>query len=53
MEHHVLPHLGAILGGLAGWGVDHLLGTHFIVGIGLVLGKALTLYYVWLRYGTH
>jgi len=44
---------GALMGALAGWGLDHLLGTHFIVGIGLVVGKALTLYYVWLRYGTH
>jgi F0F1-type ATP synthase assembly protein I len=44
---------GALMGALAGWGLDHLFGTHFIVGIGLVVGKALTLYYVWLRYGTH
>ncbi|NAZ82546.1 hypothetical protein GTR02_12015 [Kineococcus sp. R8] len=44
---------GALLGALAGWGVDHLLGTHFVVGIGLVVGKAMTLYYLWLRYGTH
>lgn len=44
---------GAFMGAMAGWGVDHLLGTRFVVGIGLVVGKALTLYYVWLRYGTH
>jgi F0F1-type ATP synthase assembly protein I len=44
---------GAFMGAMAGWGVDHLLGTRFVVGIGLVVGKASTLYYVWLRYGTH
>ncbi|MFB9375422.1 hypothetical protein ACFFKU_05565 [Kineococcus gynurae] len=45
--------VGAGLGALAGWGVDRLIGTGFVVGIGLVVGKALTLYYLWLRYGTH
>jgi len=44
---------GALMGALAGFGLDRLFDTHFIVGIGLVVGKALTLYYVWLRYGTH
>jgi F0F1-type ATP synthase assembly protein I len=44
---------GALMGAAAGWGLDQLFGTHFIVGIGLVVGKALTLYYMWLRYGTH
>ena len=44
---------GALMGALAGHGLDRLFDTHFIVGIGLVVGKALTLYYVWLRYGTH
>ncbi|WP_104431283.1 AtpZ/AtpI family protein [Kineococcus xinjiangensis] len=44
---------GMLLGGGAGWGLDRWLGTSFLVGIGLILGIALTLYYVWLRYGTH
>jgi F0F1-type ATP synthase assembly protein I len=44
---------GALMGAFAGYGLDRLFDTHFIVGIGLVVGKALTLYYVWLRYGTH
>ena len=43
----------ALIGGGAGYGLDRLLGTHFIVGIGLVVSMALTLYYLWLRYGTH
>ena len=44
---------GALMGAAAGYGLDRLFDTHFIVGIGLVVGKALTLYYVWFRYGTH
>ncbi|GAA4660902.1 AtpZ/AtpI family protein [Kineococcus glutinatus] len=44
---------GVLLGGAVGWGVDRLLGTDFVVAIGLLAGIALTLYYVWLRYGTH
>ena len=44
---------GVLLGGGVGWGLDRWLGTGYLVGIGLLLGIALTLYYVWLRYGTH
>ena len=44
---------GVLLGGGVGWGLDRLLGTDFLVGVCLVLSTALTLYYVWLRYGTH
>ena len=43
---------GVLLGGGAGWGLDRWLGTDYLVGVGLLLGIALTLYYVWLRYGT-
>ena len=42
-----------LLGGGAGYGLDKLLGTDFIVGIGMVVVTALTMYYLWLRYGTH
>ena len=44
---------GVLLGGGVGWGLDRWLGTSYLVGVGLILGIALTLYYVWLRYGTH
>ena len=43
---------GVLLGGGVGWGLDRWLGTDFLVGVGLMLGITLTLYYVWLRYGT-
>lgn len=40
-----------VFGGL-GWGADHLLGTAFLVVVGLLAGMALSLYLVWFRYGT-
>lgn len=40
-----------IYGGL-GWGLDHWLGTTWIVGAGIVGGMALSLYLIWFRYGT-
>ena len=32
---------------------DHLLGTSWLVGAGIVGGMALSLYLIWFRYGTH
>lgn len=40
----------AVYGGI-GYLVDQWLGTRFGVGIGILLGMALSLYVVWLRYG--
>lgn len=38
-------------GGL-GWALDHWLGTAFLLPVGAIVGMALSLYVVWLRYGT-
>lgn len=43
---------GPVVFGGAGWGLDHWLGTGFLTVIGLLVGMALSLYVVWLRYGT-
>ena len=40
-----------MLGGL-GWGLDHVLGTSWLVAVGIVAGMALSLYLIWFRYGT-
>lgn len=41
----------ALFGGL-GWLLDRWLGTGFIVLLGLLAGMAMSLYVIWLRYGT-
>lgn len=41
----------ALFGGL-GWLLDRWLGTGFIVLLGLLGGMGLSLYVIWLRYGT-
>jgi F0F1-type ATP synthase assembly protein I len=41
-----------IYGGLGAL-ADHLLGTSWLVGAGIVGGMALSLYLIWFRYGTH
>ena len=41
----------AVFGGL-GWLLDRWLGTGFIVLLGLLAGMAMSLYIIWLRYGT-
>lgn len=41
----------ALFGGL-GYLLDHLLGTGFLVLVGVLGGMAASLYLVWLRYGT-
>ncbi len=38
-------------GGL-GWLGDHALGTGFLLPVGIFVGIALSVYTVWLRYGT-
>jgi len=43
---------GPVLFGGAGWGLDRWLGTGFFVVIGLLAGMGLSLYVIWLRYGT-
>lgn len=43
---------GPVLFGGIGWIVDRWLGTSYLVAVGAVLGMALSLYTIWLRYGT-
>lgn len=44
--------LAGVLGfGGIGYLLDRLIGTNFIVAIGIVGGMALAIYYVWFRYG--
>ena len=43
---------GPLLFGGIGWLLDRALGTTFLVAVGAVLGMALSLYTIWLRYGT-
>lgn len=43
---------GPLIYGGIGWGLDHWLGTTWIVGAGIVGGMALSLYLIWFRYGT-
>ena len=54
MAATVLAHLitGPILYGAIGWLLDRWLGTSFLVIVGVVGGMALSLYVIWLRYGT-
>lgn len=43
---------GPVLFGAAGLGLDHWLGTSWLVAVGILGGMALSLYLVWFRYGT-
>lgn len=43
---------GPLLYGGLGWLLDQWLGTGFFVGLGIVGGMALSLYVVYVRYGT-
>lgn len=43
---------GPAVFGAIGWGLDQLLGTGFVLVIGILAGMALSLYVIWLRYGT-
>lgn len=43
---------GPVLYGGIGFGLDRWLGTSWLVLAGILLGTALSLYVVWVRYGT-
>lgn len=48
--------LGYLLAGPLGFGAlgflgDHLLGTWFLLPVGVVAGMVLSMYVIWLRYG--
>lgn len=38
---------GVVLYGLIGWGLDHWLGTTFLVAIGIVAGAAMGIFLTW------
>lgn len=43
---------GPLLYGGIGWGLDHWLGTAFLLPVGIIGGMALSLYLIWFRYGS-
>jgi len=43
---------GPVLFGGIGWALDRWLGTAFFVPFGILAGMAVSLYLVWVRYGT-
>ena len=43
---------GPLTFGSVGWGLDQLLGTSFLLPLGILAGMALSLYVVWVRYGS-
>jgi F0F1-type ATP synthase assembly protein I len=43
---------GPVLFGGIGWALDRWLGTAFFVPVGILAGMAVSLYLVWVRYGT-
>lgn len=43
---------GPLCFGGIGYGLDRWLGTHAFVAVGVLIGMALSLYVIWLRYGT-
>jgi hypothetical protein len=43
---------GPLTFGPVGWGLDQLLGTSFLLPLGILAGMALSLYVVWVRYGS-
>ena len=43
---------GPLTVGPVGWGLDQLLGTSFLLPLGILAGMALSLYVVWVRYGS-
>ena len=43
---------GPVMFGAVGFGLDHWVGTTWLVAVGIVGGMALSLYLVWFRYGT-
>ncbi|GAB4067577.1 hypothetical protein GCM10028777_24010 [Angustibacter speluncae] len=51
---NVLSYLlaGLVGFGLPGWLLDLWLGTSWIVGVGILLGAAVSMLTIWVRYGT-
>lgn len=43
---------GPVTFGGIGWALDTWLGTGFFVPVGILTGMAVSLYLVWVRYGT-
>lgn len=43
---------GPLTFGAIGWAIDALAGTAVFLPLGILGGMALSLYYVWFRYGT-
>ena len=43
---------GPVLFGGIGWGLDCWLGTSWLVAVGILGGMAVSVYLVWVRYGT-
>ncbi len=43
---------GPLMLGGVGWLLDHWLGTGFLLPIGILAGMALSMYVIWVRYGT-
>ena len=43
---------GPVLFGGIGWALDHWLDTGLFTPLGILAGMALSLYLVWVRYGT-
>ncbi|MFT4286630.1 hypothetical protein [Nocardioides sp.] len=41
---------GVLVYGAVGWGLDHWLGTRFLVAVGIIAGAALGIYLTWARY---
>ena len=41
---------GVLLYGAIGWGLDHWLGTSFLVVIGILVGATLGIYLTWARF---
>ena len=37
--------------GVLGWLLDRLIGTEFLLPVGVVLGMVLSMYVIWVRYG--
>lgn len=42
---------GILFWTLVGWGLDHLLGTGFLLPIGMFVGAFAAIYLVWIKYG--
>ncbi|CAM4129566.1 AtpZ/AtpI family protein [Janibacter anophelis] len=54
MGSTVLAYLitGPLLFGAIGWGIDRWLGVTGFIAAGIIAGMGLSLYTIWLRYGT-